>query len=46
MDLENIMLSEIYQIEKDKYSLITKILNLKNKPMNIYKKTDAYSQRK
>ena len=38
MDLESIMLSEISQAEKDKYSVITYMWNLKNKT-NVCNKT-------
>ena len=31
MDLENIMLSEISQSEKDKYRMISRMWNLRNK---------------
>ena len=38
MDLESIMLSEISQTEKDKYSYVTTYMwNLQNKLMNITK---------
>ena len=39
INLESIMLSEVSQIEKDKYSVITYMWNLKNH-MNAYNKTE------
>ena len=44
MYLEGIMLSEINQTEKDKYSAIIYIWNLKNKTMNEYNTTVTDSQ--
>ena len=44
IDLEGIMLSEISQTEKDKYSVITYMWNLKNKTNNEYNKTETDSQ--
>ena len=44
MDLENIMLSEIGQTEKDKYSMITLTCGIqKTKQMNKHNKTDTES---
>ena len=42
MDLESIMLSEISQTEKGKYSVIIYMWNLKNKT-NVYNKTETKS---
>ena len=42
VDLENIMFSEINHPEKDKYSVITYMWNLKNH-MNAYNKTEKDS---
>ena len=44
VDIENIMLSEISQTEKDKYCMATYMWNLKFKQMNIYSKTETHSQ--
>ena len=44
VDLESIMFSEINHPEKDKYSVITYLWNLKKKKkkeMNVYNKTDT-----
>ena len=43
MNLEGIMLSEIGQTKKDKYSVITYMWNLKNKT-NEHNKTETDSQ--
>ena len=43
-DLEGIMLCEISQTAKDKYSVITYMWNLKNK-MNEYNKTETDTDR-
>ena len=43
MDLEGIMLSAISQTEKDKYSVITYMWNLKKK-ININNKSETDSQ--
>ena len=40
----NIMLSELSHAEKDKYSVITYMWNLKNKKMNITKQTCRYRE--
>ena len=44
MDTEGTMLSELGQIQKDKFCTISLMWNLKNKPRNKYNKMESGSQ--